>query len=172
MKRKNMLAVLAVLSLCGSAHAQTYFDFDSVPAFPGDPSVQVDVNGAMLGFAAAVAETSDPAVAQLLSSIEGVRLRAYPTLQDDAAVSSYIEDASVRLERDGWARVVSVQDSEHNVRIYARMEGDVMNGLTIMAVSDEAAAFINVAGRIRPEQLGRIASAVKEGDVIGHLQRL
>src|SRR5690606_2693248 len=167
--KRNMLAVVAVLALCGAAHAQGYFDFDSVPAFPGDPSVQVDLNGAMLGMAAAAADAKDPAIAQLLSGIEGVRLRAYPALQDTAAVLSYIDDASGRLERDGWARVVSVQDDEHNVRVYARMEGDVMNGLTIMALSDEGVAFVNVAGRITAEQLGQIAAAAKNGDVVGGL---
>lgn len=172
MKRKTMLAMLAVLGLSGAAHAQDYFDFDSVPAFPGDPGLQVDLNGAMLGFAAAAADASDPAVAQLLSGIEGVRVRAYPMLPDAAAVSSYIENASGQLEREGWARVVSVQDAGHNVRIYARMEGEVMNGLTIMALSDEGAAFVNVAGRITGEQLGRIAAAAKNGDVIGALPRL
>src|SRR5690606_30153100 len=117
MKRKNMLAVLAVLGLCGAAHAQSHFDFDSGPAFPGDPSVQIDVDGAMLGIAAAAAGATDPSIAQLLSGIEGVRLRGYPALQDTAAVSSYIDEASGRLERDGWTRVVSVQDGTHNVRI-------------------------------------------------------
>ena len=169
MKRKMVLAAVAMFGTCAIAHAQSYFDFDSVPALPDEPSVQVDLNAAMLGFAAAAAGASDPAMAELLSGIEGVRLRAYPMVEDSAAVSAFIDDASGRLESDGWERAVFVRDDAHDVRVYARMEGDTMNGLTIMALAEEGAAFVNVMGRSSAQQLGRLAAAAEAGDVLGGL---
>jgi hypothetical protein len=175
MKSKNTLAVLTMLGACGVAQAQGYFDFDSVPGLPEQPSVQLDLNAAMIGIAAAAssaAHGADPAVAALLQGIEGVRVRAYPTLENAGAVTSFINDASGRLESGGWERVVYVQDGADNVRVYARMDGDVMNGLTIMALSEEAAAFVNVAGRISAEQFGRIASTIDADDLLGGMPQL
>ena len=142
---KSTLAVLTMLGACGVARAQGYFDFDSIPDLPDQPSVQVDINSALLGLAAAAAGGSDPEMAALLAGIEGVRVRVYARLEDAAEVASFMDDASGRLERDGWHRVVYAQDGE-----------------------DEA-AFVNVAGRISAEQLGRIAETIGADDVIGNI---
>ena len=170
MKTKSALAVLTMLGSCVAAQAQGYFDFDSVRGLPDQPSVQVDLNAALIGIAAAAASAahaSDPTVAALLQGIEGVRVRAFPALEDAGAVTSFMNDASGRLESGGWDRVVYVQDGAENVRVYARMDGDIMNGLTIMALSDDGAAFVNVAGRISAEQFGQIAASMDADDVIG-----
>lgn len=166
MKSRSMLAVLAMLGACGVARAQGYFDFDSVVNMPEQPSVQVDLNAAMLGIAAAAAGNSDPTVAAVLAAIEGIRVRAYPKLEDARALASFIEAASGRLESDGWERVVYAQDGAENVRVYARMEGDAMNGLTVMALSEDKAALVNIAGLISAEQFGRMAAAMSaEGGI-------
>ena len=167
MMRRNVLAAVAMLGACSAAHAQSYFDFDRLPAMPDAPSVQIDLNAAMLGIAAAAAAAKDPAIAELLAGVEGVRVRAYPSVEDTAAVSSFIADASTLLERDGWERAVFVRDGAHDVRVYARMDGDTMDGLTIMALAEQGAAFVNVMGRISAQQVGRIAAAVEAGDVLG-----
>jgi len=163
---KSTLAVLTMLSACGVARAQGYFDFNSIPDLPDQPSVQVDINAALLGLAAAAAGGSDPEIAALLAGIEGVRVRVYARLEDAAEVASFMDDASGRLERDGWHRVVYAQDGEDEVRVYARVAGDLMDGLTIMALCEDEAAFVNVAGRISAEQLGRIAETIAADDVI------
>jgi hypothetical protein len=175
MKRKTTLAALAMLGACGVAQAQDYFDFNSVPGLPDQPGVQLDLNAAMIGIAAAAtsaAHAADPMIAALLQGIEGVRVRAYPSLENATAATSFINDASGRLESVGWERVVYVQEGANNVRVYARMDGDVMNGLTIMALSDDKAAFVNVAGRISAEQFGRIAATIEADDLLDGMPQL
>lgn len=162
------LAVLGWLTFgaCGSAAAQGYFDFDSIPGVPDEPTVQVDLNAALIGFAASAARVNDPVAARMLEEIEGIRVRVYERLDNAGQVSSFIDEASERLESQGWQRVVFVQEDGEKARVYARMNGQQMDGMTIMVVDSEEAVFVNVAGRIDPEMLGRIAGNMGFGDIL------
>jgi len=172
MKGKFALSVLATLGMCGGAVAQDYFDFDGVSGLPDQPSVRVDLNGALLGMAAAAAGANAPLVAEALSDIEGIRVRAYPKPEDAAAIVSFIDNASSRLETEGWERLVYAEEDGSNVRVYARMEGDLLNGLAIMAVSEDGAALVNVAGRITAEQLGRLVASLQADDLVAGIPQL
>ena len=169
MIRQTMLAGLLLCAPCAGALAQGSFDFDRIPGVPDEPTVQVDLNAALLGFAAGAARVNDPATADMLEGIEGIRVRVYETLRDPAAVASFVEGASRELEREGWQRVVYAQEDDEKVRVYVRMDGEEMRGMTIMVLDSEDAVFVNVAGRIDPEQLGRIAGAMGMGDIIGDI---
>lgn len=166
MRAKLALMGWLILGNCGSAAAQGYFDFDSIPGVPDEPTVQVDLNAALIGFAASAARVNDPAAAQMLEEIEGIRVRVYETLEDAGEVSSFIDEASERLEGQGWQRVVFVQEDGEKVRVYARMNGQEMDGMTIMVIDSEEAVFVNIAGRIDPEMLGRIAGNMGFGDIL------
>lgn len=157
------------LALCasGAAFAQEFFDFGAIPGVPSQPTVQVDLNAALIGFAAAAARVSDPAAADMLEGIEGIRVRVYEELDDAGAVGTFIDDSSARLERDGWQRVVLVQEGDEKVRVYAKLDGDQMSGVTIFVLDSTEAVFVSIAGRIDPTQLGQIAGAMGMGDFLG-----
>src|SRR5690606_33018271 len=124
MIKKTVLAQLLLCGLCGSTLAQGYFDFDNIPGVPEQPKVQVDLGAGLLAFAAAATREGDPATADLLEAIEGIRVRVYETLIDRNAVSSFVDEASRQLEGQGWQRVVFVQDAGAKVRVYSRMDGE------------------------------------------------
>lgn len=168
MMRKMALAGWLVCGLSGAALAQGVFDFDSIPGLPDEPTVQVDLNKALLTFASAAARVSDPAAAQMLEGIENIRVRVYEEVDNPAEVDAFMNDASRRLERDGWQRVVFVQEQDgEKVRVYAQMDGPNMNGVTIMVLDSQDAVFVNIAGRIDPETIGRIAGNLGFGDILG-----
>jgi hypothetical protein len=166
MRARLALVGWIVLGACGNAAAQGYFDFGSIPGVPDQPTVQVDLNAALIGFAASAARVNDPVAAQMLEEIEGIRVRVYERLDNAGQVTAFIGEASERLEAEGWQRVVFVQEDGEMVRVYARMNGQEMNGMTIMVVDSEEAVFVNVAGRIDPEVLGRIAGNMGFADVL------
>jgi len=136
------------------AMAQDYFDFGQIPGVPDQPAVQVDLSPTLLGIASETTRAENPAAADLLSSIDGVRVRVYKSLENVTDVVEFLDEASERLERDDWERVVSVQD-EGNVRIYVRGSEETITGLTAMVVGDGEAVFINIAGSISAEQLSQ-----------------
>lgn len=153
-------AVLTMLGACGAAEAQGFLNIDEIPGLPDQPSLQLDLDAALLGFAAGAADVGEPEIADLLESIEGARVRIYPTLEDPSAVTSFVEDASGRLAQDGWNRVFYAENGDDTVRVFARLDGLIMNGLTIMALNENEAVFVDVAGRISAAQLGRIVETM------------
>ena len=138
--------------------AQGYFDFGSIPGISREPSVQVDLNPAMIGFVRESLRAADPEAAEVVSSIENVRVRVYNIVDDTDELLAFIDDTSGSLERDGWQRAVFIDDDEAKVRVYLKFEGVNATGITVMvAGEDDEAVFINVAGLINPTQLGQLA---------------
>jgi len=168
MLMKKLFVVVGVLGVGTVAVAQDYFDFGQIPGLPDRPAVQVDLDTMLLGLASATARSADPAVAELLSGLEGVRIRVYKTIEDVGDVVEYVDEASDQLERADWQQVVRVQD-EGEVRVYVRGDGESLTGITAMIVGEGEAVFVNVAGSISSEQLAQVATTFGAGEILGSL---
>lgn len=166
MATRIALITLTALAACTNAAAQGFFDFGEIPGVD-EPTVEVDLTAPLLNFVAEAAREGDPLAADVISGLEGIRVRVYDTLQDPTAVAAFVDDASDALERGGWQRMVYVQDGRDKVRIYTRLEGQVVSGMTVLIVDATEAVFINIAGSINPMQLGRVASAMGFSGFLG-----
>ena len=162
--------IIALLVLCTGAPtmAQGFFDFGKIPGVD-EPSIQIDLDPWLLGFVGEATRSNDPATADLLAGLSGIRVRIYDSMRDAAAVAGFVDDASQALESDGWQRMVYIQDGDDKVRIYVKRDGDTLSGMTVMVVDASDAVFLNIAGSITPEQLGRVVAAVGLEDVAGTL---
>ena len=172
MLRKTGLALLGggLLAFGSSAHAQGYFPFDEIPGLDSEPTVQIDLDPQLMNMFGNAAKGAQGEMASALAGITNVRVRVYEGITDggEAELLKFVEDTSRTLERSGWKSVVRVTEDGERVRIFVKLAAGGANdgtfeGLTVMVVdtggSDEA-VFINVAGEIRPEQLGRVASQI------------
>jgi hypothetical protein len=165
---RKLIIALLVLYTGLQATAQGLFDFGQIPGV-GEPSVQIDLDPWLLGFVGEATRPGDPATADLLAGLSGIRVRIYESMRDAAAVAGFVDDASQALESDGWQRMVYIQDGEDKVRIYVKREEANLSGMTVMVVDASDAVFLNIAGSITPEQLGRVVAAVGLDDVAGAL---
>jgi hypothetical protein len=169
--RTRIVAAAALALLARGALAQEYFDFGKIPGVPSEPNVQVDLNAALLAFVAEATKGGDVDLSEAVSQIEGIRVRVYEHLEDAAAVLAFIDDTTKTLERANWQRMVYVRDDADNVRIYVKLNGERITGMTVMVVDDSEAVFVNVAGSITPAQLGRVARSMGAGDALSGLDR-
>ena len=170
--RTTGLALLGggLLAFSSGAYAQGYFPFDDIPGLDSEPTVQIDLDPALLNLFGAAAKGADQQVASALEGVTNVRVRVYEDIADGVAdgLLKFVEDTSRTLERDGWKSVVRVSEGGERVRIFMKLATGGANagsieGLTVMVVDTgggNEAVFINVAGLIRPEQLGKIASEI------------
>lgn len=163
-----------LLALGSGAHAQGgYFSFDRIPGIDSEPSVEIDLGPEMMRFFGEA--TKGAQVPSGLEGITNVRVRVYEgvTQGGEAEVLKFIDDTSRTLERDGWRSVVRVNEDGERVRIFMKIAASGANegsieGLTVMVVDGgNEAVFINVAGAIKPEQLGQVASRFGMEDVFG-----
>ena len=158
----------ALLAFSSSAHAQGYFPFDEIPGLDSEPTVQIDLDPQLMNMFGAAAKGADQGAASALEGITNVRVRVYEGISiggGEAELLKFVDDTSRTLEGDGWKSVVRVNEDGERVRIFVKPTAGGANagsfaGLTLMVVDTGGgeAVFINLAGAIRPEQLGRIAA--------------
>lgn len=172
MQRKFRPVWLAggLLAFAGGASGQGYFPFDEIPGLDSEPTVEIDLDPQMMKLLMPAAKgAANGEVASALEGITNVRVRVYEGIGDsEVDLVRFVDDTSRTLEREGWKSVVRVNEDGERVRIFVKLaaggaDAGSFEGLTVMVVDTgggDEAVFINVAGDIEPERLGRIASGI------------
>jgi hypothetical protein len=133
-----------------------YVDFGSLGDIFGEPTVQISIGESLLGLVGSLSAQEDPEAADLFKRLNGVRVNVYENTEVPAAGYDFVKDASSKLSSAGWESVVTVNDGDELVRIFMKIEGDTVRGITVMAVEPTEAAFINVIGDLNPEELEKV----------------
>lgn len=172
MKRILLLTTfLGLLAWSPVAQAQSardhrgYVDLESMGRLNriiGDePSIEVNVEGALLRLVAEAARFEDPDLAVMLRRLEGVYVRGYdlsPNMAGRARDQAAVIGKELQLR--GWTTIVSVNERDEFVRMFARMDGEEIAGMVVMVIDENAreAIFLNIVGDVDPEEIGRIGS--------------
>ena len=162
---KRVLIALACAFLAVPAVAQEdalkdlpgFVDFGEMNSIYGEPKVNISIGGALLGFVGAMAKNEDPEAAAIMKKLKGVRVSVYSTEEVGAeAALSQVAEVKKWLTSSNWEAIVQVNEDDEQVQIFMNLDGDKMNGLTLMAVDDEEAVFINVIGQLDPSELASV----------------
>lgn len=133
-----------------------YVDFGQLGSIFGEPTVEIAIGKGLLNLVSAFTASEDPEIANLFGRLDGVRVRVFETEQLADGAIDLIKDVSSQLAGTGWVSVVTVNSADEQVRIFMKMNQDVVEGITVMAVEPHEAAFINVIGFLDPEELARV----------------
>lgn len=133
-----------------------YVDFGELNSVFGEPSVQISVGESLLGLVGSLSASEDPETAELFKRLNGVRVNVFETESMAAGAVDLIQDISSKLSDRGWESVVTVNSQDEQVRIFMKINEDRIDGITVMAVEENEAVFVNVIGDINPAQLGKV----------------
>ena len=100
----------------------------------------------------------DPDLRDMLANLKLVRVRVYElTPEIEKEFLSAGSETTKRLDKAGWERVVRVREDNERVDVYFKpsSKAEWIDGVLIISVDDEA-AFVNIVGTIRPEDVGRL----------------
>jgi hypothetical protein len=171
MRKTMVMFGVCVLALSGLAAAQTgaahpgYFAIEDMGVLAKD-DLEVDVNleGAMLQVAAGAMEEESSDLAEMVAQLERVRvLVGAPESADRAAVTASFNAAISRLETSGWDQILSVEEEDEQVYIFAREIEGAIAGLTVLVNdSGEEIVVVNIVGNIDPRVLGRLIANMDE----------
>jgi len=180
---KGRVALFGGLMLVtASVSAQGVFPFESIP-LKQEPSVEINLDEAMLKLLGGAAQ-SGTAELTGLEGVTNVRVLVYEDIAEDMqGVLKFVESTGTKLEGDGWRAVVRVREEGEQVRVYMKPGTDgTLSGVTVMITElggDDGdnggggeAVFVNVAGKIQPEQLGQLASGIGANGVLNGLPGL
>jgi len=133
-----------------------YVDFGQLSSLFGEPSVQIAVGQSLLNMLGALSAEDDPEAAALFKKLKGVRVNVFET---DALVEGAVDlvkNISANLSGRGWESVVTVNSNDEQVRIFMKIADDHVQGITVMALEEDEAVFVNVIGDLKPSELEKV----------------
>lgn len=155
------VALVVATSLTPTLHAEDrpagYFDLGAFnPPSNGGQFVEVNVKSQLINLAAKIAEKQEPEIAELLRNLKSVRVNVIGL--DDAnrgELSDRLRRIRADLDKQGWERVVTVQEKGQDVGVYLKHRGEsAIEGIVVTVVDGtKEAVFVNVVGDIQPEKL-------------------
>lgn len=133
-----------------------YVDFGALSTVFGEPTVQISVGESLLGLVGSLSASEDPEAAELFKRLNGVRVNVFETDGMADGAIDLVKDVSSNLSSRGWESVVTVNSDDEQVRIFMMINDGQVEGITVMAVEETEAVFVNVIGSINPEELGKV----------------
>jgi hypothetical protein len=133
-----------------------YADFGELNSIFGEPSVQIAVGGALLGLVSTLSASESPEAAELFNRLHGVRVNVYENSPMSGGAVDYVKGVSTKLSQQGWESVVTVNSDDEQVRIFMKISGEKIEGITVMALQEDEAVFVNVIGNLRPDELEKV----------------
>lgn len=133
-----------------------FIDFGDLSSAYGEPKISINIGGTLLQFVGLMSEDSNPETSEMMSQLKGVRVFGYPIEEDPTVARQKFGEVKSTLKSKGWEPVVQVNEANEQVLIYMKMDGNAMEGMTVMTVDDEEVMFINIIGKLDPKQLGKV----------------
>ncbi|MBD3287582.1 DUF4252 domain-containing protein [candidate division KSB1 bacterium] len=138
-----------------------YVDFGDLDELQDvEETVEVFIRGPLLRFVSKATRNEDPNLADLLDGLLLIRVHAFEVTPDnEKKVNNLIKDISNKLEGKKWERMVRVRKRDEKAEIFTQFgKNDELTGLVVLGYEDrDEAVFVNIVGRIDPEQLGKLS---------------
>lgn len=153
-----MMVLLAMSAMAEEDELKTlpgYVKFESLDEVYGEPKVRVNVGGFLLSLMSKAAK-NDPEAAAVLEGLEGVRINVYSTEGAVAPAIDELQNAKNLLLNQNWEPIVQVNEDGENAQVFIKADREGVQGVTVMAVDEEDAVFVNIFGFVDPKHLGTI----------------
>lgn len=157
-----VLGLTALLALPAMAQEDAlkafpgYVDFGELTGIFGEPTVQISVGASLLSLVGSLSAKEDPEAAELFKRLNGVRVNVFENTEVGPEGVAFIKDVSSKLGEKGWESVVTVNSEDEQVRIFMKINDELVEGITVMVVEATEAVFVNVIGNISPAELERV----------------
>ena len=159
---------LLALALASAAIAEEpgYVDFGKLTAPEKGEFVEVTLGKGLLKFASFFVRCQEPEAADLISKISRVRINVVGL--DDKnreATTEKVRAIRAELNTQGWDQIVTARgENQEDVAIFIKhREGEVIDGLVVTVIDGrkKEAVLVNIAGRIKAEQLAALGEHFK-----------
>jgi hypothetical protein len=127
-----------------------------------EEKVEIEIDGALMKFAAALLSDKDPEerdIKEIIAGLKGVYVRSYETKAGAQFTDADLAPLRERLRGPAWTRVVSVKsndEDEDNSEIYLASGAGGVEGMTILTFEPKELTVINIVGSIDVDKLRKL----------------
>ena len=140
-----------------------YADIESPYWWQADSDVNLSLGPLTIGTARWVMdEDKDPEIDAILDDVDGVRISIYKIEDNSDIFKDNFDETQANLRADGWQHIVRVNDDESTdySLMFIKSNGEVIDGLVVLSLSDDEAIFVNIIGNIHPDSFDPIMKQV------------
>jgi hypothetical protein len=164
--RNLRLTLLLLVALPLSAQDIDLSSIDALGA-KAENVVSVNLGPELLEFAKAFLSSENPeeaAALQITDGLEGIQVRVFEFDQEGDYLPSDLDAIKQQLSRDGWTRVVEVNDDNDQVGVWmfmqagASQQNSVVDGMVVLVEEPDEIVFVNIVGSINPSDLAALGA--------------
>jgi len=165
-----LLYIIITLAGCGITagglhNHPGYADLESPYWWQANSEVNLSLGPLAIG-TARWAINDDPQLDALLDDVDGVRISIYKIENNGRIFLDDFSESKRNLLADGWQNFIRVNNEDNNdySLMFVKSNGDVIDGLVVLTLSDDEAVFVNIIGNIHPDSFDTVMKHVHKDD--------
>ncbi len=123
-------------------------------------SVDVNVDERLMRLASKVFSDTDAEereIKKVVAGLKGVYVKVFEFENEGQYSSADLDTIRTQLRMPGWTRLVNVTSKkEGNLEVYLLMNGDMVNGLAVLASDVKELAVVNIVGPVDLDKLAKL----------------
>ncbi|MCA1579479.1 MAG: DUF4252 domain-containing protein [Acidobacteria bacterium] len=160
-----LLAAALLVTLCAvAANAQepSRLQLGSLDHLAAKASKSVDVNidERLIRLATKVFSDKDAderEIKKIVAGVKGIYVKVYEFENEGQYSSTDLNTIRTQLGAPGWTRLVNVTSKkEGNLEVYLLMNGDMVNGLAVLASDVKELTVVNIVGPVDLDKLAKL----------------
>lgn len=135
-----------------------YVDLSSVPDLgETESTVEIFLTPGLAKLMGAM-EEGDRAAEDLFSGLKLIKVYTFDTKANDRSrLAHKIDELSKKLVSGKWERFLRAKDKSGRAEIFTKSEDKKLQGVVVLSMDDEEAAFVNIVGTMDFETLGKLS---------------
>ena len=123
-------------------------------------SVDVNIDERLIRLASKVFSDKDAEereIKKVVAGVKGIYVKVYEFENEGQYSSVDLDTIRTQLRAPGWTRLVNVTSKkEGNLEVYLLMNGDMVNGLAVLASDVKELAVVNIVGPVDLDKLAKL----------------
>jgi hypothetical protein len=156
-------ALLVTLSaVAANAQESSRLQLSSLDHLAAKASQTVDVNidERLVRLASKVFSDTDAEereIKKVIAGVKGIYVKVFEFENEGQYSSADLATIRAQLSAPGWTRLVNVTSKkEGNLEVYLLMNGDMVNGLAVLASDVKELAVVNIVGPVDLDKLAKL----------------
>jgi len=123
-------------------------------------SVDVNIDARLMRLASKVFSDTDAEereIKKVIAGVKGIYVKVFEFENEGQYTSADLATIRAQLSAPGWTRLVNVTSKkEGNLEVYLLMNGDMVNGLAVLASDVKELAVVNIVGPVDLDKLAKL----------------